>query len=96
MKSDTAIYTAFDDHKPLDPAGPERHLMLAILRAAMEDMNRRGEPYRDARRYFLSNDEQYLFSFVSVCRHLNICVKTIRLMVGLESESSEDESRLAA
>lgn len=78
-----AIYAAYDGHKGQDSAEAEKNLMRAILRTAMEDIQKRGEPYRDARRYLMGNDDLYLYSFLSVCHHLELCHKTVRTIVGL-------------
>lgn len=83
MDRDTAIFSAYEDHKHQDVAEAERNLMRAVLKTAMEDIRKRGEPYRDARRYFLSADEHYPFSFLNVCYHLDLCPRTIRTVVGL-------------
>ena len=92
MKDDTAIYTAYDEYTGKDPAEPERNLMRAVLRSAMDDMRKRGEAYRDARRYFLSGDDLYLYSFMSICHHLKLCPKTIRTVVGLFSDGVGDDT----
>ena len=81
--TDTAIYTAYDDHRAYDPAESERNLMRAVLKSAMDDMTRRGEARRDARLFFTSDDDDYLLSFVSICRHLALCPHTIRELVGI-------------
>ena len=96
MKPETAIYTAFDEFDGFDPVTPERNLMRAILRTAMEDIRRSGCPYREAKRYFLSNDDKYLFSFLSICYHLDLCPKTIRTMLGLSCSVEHDLGFLAA
>jgi len=83
VRSDTAIYTAFDDFEGFDSAEPERNLMRAILRGVLDDSRRTGEAYRDARQYLLSEDESYLYSFLSICHHLNLCSRTIRRVCGV-------------
>ena len=83
-----AIYAAYDGHKAQDSAEAEKNLMRAILRTAMEDIQKRGEPYRDARRYLMSNEDLYLYSFLSVCHHLELCHKTIRTIVGLTENAN--------
>lgn len=80
---DTAIYSAYDDFKGLDPSESEKNLMRAILKTAMEDMNRNGEARRDAKLFFISNEDIYLFSFISICHHLDLCPFTIRELVGV-------------
>lgn len=83
MSPDTAIHTAYDDYQVWDSATPEKNLMRAILRSAMDDIKKRGEAYRDARRFFLSEEEQYLFSFISICYHLELCPKRLRRLLGV-------------
>ncbi len=83
LTSDSAVHVAYDDHVSHDPATPERNLMRAILKIAMDDLRKSGELHRDARAYVLSNDDDYLYSFISICAHLNVCPHTIRKICGL-------------
>ena len=83
---DVAIYTAYDDHKSLDLAEAEKNLMRAILKSAMDDYNKSGDPGKEARRYINSNDDSYLYSFLSVCRHLGLCSDTIRTVSKLHPD----------
>ncbi len=87
--AETAIYVAHDDFTKRDVAEAERNLMRAVLQTAMEDIRKKGEAYRDARRYFGSRDDFYLYSFLSVCYHLELCPRTIQTVVGLTSESAQ-------
>ena len=93
-KADTAIFSAFEDHVSKDPALGERNLMRAILRTAFEDLNRRGEAYRMARMFLLSEDVAYVYSFRSICTVLSLCPHTIRTRLGLFKSS--DSERMAA
>ncbi len=93
-RADSAIYTAFDDFLGKDPAVAERNLMRAILRTAFEDIRKRGDAYRHARSYILSNDDRYIYSFRCICYHLNLCPLTIRSRLGLLKE--HEMERLAA
>lgn len=95
MSPDTAIETAYEDYQVWDSATPEKNLMRAILRSAMDDIKRRGEAYRDAKRFFLCEDDQYLFSFVSICYNLELCPNRVRRILGVLPSSMEDD-RLAA
>lgn len=83
-KRNTAIFTAFDDSEAPELATPERNLLRAVLLNAISDMNRDGEFSRKARDYFLNKEEDYLFSFQSVCGFLNINPHHILILVGLE------------
>ncbi|MBX7144722.1 MAG: hypothetical protein K1X79_09750 [Oligoflexia bacterium] len=69
---DVAIDVAFDDIVPYDPALPERNLLRAVLLNALSDLRKPGEPHREAAMFFLNTDEDYLFSFQSICNHLDI------------------------
>lgn len=83
-KRNTAIYTAFDDVDPTDIALPEKGLLRAILLNAIADMNREDEYSRRAREYFLSKEDDYIFSFQAVCSYLNVNPRHILILVGLE------------
>ena len=89
--AETAIFVAHEEYTKRDAAESEKNLMRAVLQAAMEDIKKKGEVYRDARRYFGSRDDFYLYSFMSVCYHLNLCPRTIRTLVGLAEEASRNE-----
>ena len=92
-RPDTAIFVAYDEETPRDTAEAERNLMRAILQTAMDDVRKSGDLYRDARNYLLSNADFYVFSFRSICAHLNLCPTTIRRQCGL---IADDRDRLAA
>lgn len=81
---DTAIYVAYDDQEPFDASRPEKELLRAILMNAMSDLKRSGEVGRQAKAYFLSPDDGYLFAFQSVCRFLDVDPNTILVVTGLK------------
>ncbi|MBX7137540.1 MAG: hypothetical protein K1X83_06100 [Oligoflexia bacterium] len=83
-KKNTEIYVAYDDHEPFDPSRPERNLLRAVLSSAMSDMQKGGTSAEKAQEYFLSPEDDYLFSFRSVCNFLELDPKTILIVVGLE------------
>ncbi len=80
----TAIYEGFEDFEQSELATPEKNLLRAILLNAIADVNRPGEFSRRARDYFMSKEEDYIFSFQSVCSFLNINPHHILILVGLE------------
>jgi hypothetical protein len=82
-KRNTAIYTAFDDYDPNEVPGPERSLLRAILVNAIADANRNDEHSRRARDYFISKEDDYIFSFQAICSYLGIDPKNILILVGL-------------
>jgi len=86
-RAETAIFIAHDDFRRRDVAEAERNLMRAVLQTAMEDISKKGEAYNDARRYFSSKDDYYLYSFLSICYHLDLCPRTIQTIMGLTPES---------
>lgn len=83
-KKNTAIYTAFDDYDGSEIPVPEKGLLRAILLNAIADLNREDEHARKARSYFLSKEDDYIFSFQAVCSYLNINPHHIMVLVGLE------------
>jgi len=83
LDKDIAIHTAYDDFKGIDSAEAVKNLMRALVKSAMDDMRKKGEAAREAIRYFQSEEDYYLYSFLSVCRHLGLCPRTIRTVVGL-------------
>jgi hypothetical protein len=82
-KRNTAIYTAFDDHEANNLPIPEKSLLRAILLNAIADINRNDETSRKAREYFLSKEDDYIFSFQAVCSYLQINPRHILVLVGL-------------
>jgi len=58
---------------------PEERLLLAVFEAAYWDL-RSAEPLdrRQARNYFLSDDDRHAFSFIAVCQHFGWSVESIR------------------
>ncbi len=51
---------------------PEKVLCAAILVGAILDIKKKGDVRRKAKRFFLSKDEEYVFSFRSICTQLEI------------------------
>lgn len=82
-RAETAIFIAFEDFSQLDPVQPEKTLMAAVLKSALDDYNKKGKQGRAAKEYLLSNEQEYLYSFTNVCLHLGLCPKTVRTILGL-------------
>lgn len=80
----TAIYIGFEDFEQAEMVLPEKNLLRAILLNAISDLHRPGDFSRRAREYFLSKEDDYIFSFQSVCSFLNINPHHILILVGLE------------
>jgi hypothetical protein len=80
----TAIYVGFEDLEQPEMATPERNLLRAILLNAMADLNRHGDFARRAKDYLLSKEDDYIFSFQSVCSFLNVNPHHILVIAGLE------------
>ena len=89
-RKNTAIYIAYDDFEPLDIALPEKNLLKAILLTAMADLKKQGIVGRRAMEYFLNPDEDYLFSFRSVCAFLDVDPEKLLGVVGLRIAQSRN------
>ena len=89
----TAIFTAFDELLPHDPAETERNLLRAILMSALSDLDRPGEARRRAEQYFLSREEDYIFSFRSICTYLNIDADRILTVSGITPPEEKEVER---
>jgi hypothetical protein len=77
-------YIAFEEIVPYDPALPERNLLRAIILNALADLRKPGETQREATKFFLSEEEDYIFSFQSICNHLDVDAEQILLVAGLK------------
>jgi hypothetical protein len=90
-KKNTAIYIAYDEFEPTDISLPEKNLLKAILLTAMADLKKKGLTSRKAMEYFLNPEEDYLFSFRSVCGFLEIDAEKILKVIGLRNPNSNLE-----
>lgn len=80
----TIIFVANDDFELFDPSYPEKDLLRAVLLNAIDDLDHNGLEGRRALDFFLSPDhEDYLFSFRSICNHLDIDPNTLLKRIGL-------------
>lgn len=94
MKKDdreTAIHIAYEDVEPFDYSQPEKNLLKALILNALSDLRRPGEPNRRAMEYFLSPEEDYLFSFRSVCTFLDVDPDKVLMVIGLRKPPTHDE-----
>lgn len=87
----TLIFTAFDDFEGDPSSDPEKNLMLAILSTAIADFKQKGQVYQSAKNYLMSDEDNYIYSFISVCSHLNVCPKIVRKYLGLPPGKPERE-----
>ena len=90
-QKDTAIYVAHEDNAPCDPTVPEKNLLRAVLLSALSDLRKPGEASRRAQEYLLSKEEDYLFSFISICDYLLIDPRRILTVVGLGPKNARDD-----
>jgi hypothetical protein len=97
-KDQVDIISTADDERPFDPAKPERSLLLAVLMSAMSDLNKNGSSSRHAVEYLLDPDEKYVFSFVSVCQHLDIdpCLVLNKLGLGVATTFQSNQRKIPA
>ena len=82
----TVIYVANEDCLPSDPSESEKTLLIAVLEGAIDDLGKQGFEAKEAKRFFLNPDEEYLFSFKSICEHLNIPEKQVLILTGLTQD----------
>lgn len=83
-EKETLILSAFEDEIPFDPSNPEKNLLRALLMTAMADANKSGPVRRQAIEYFLNPDQDYIFSFRSVCDYLGIDPNSILTAAGIK------------
>ena len=91
-RKNTAIYIAYDEFEPIDIAAPEKNLLKAILLTAMADLKKKGVVGRKAMEYFLSPEDDYLFSFRSVCAFLDVDPNKILCVMGLRHSMHQGHS----
>jgi hypothetical protein len=75
-EKNSSLYVAYDDSES-SLNSSETELLLAILLTAIEDLKDEGRKSRKAREFFLSKEEDYLFSFLSICDYLNVSATVI-------------------
>jgi hypothetical protein len=80
---DVAIFTAYEDTIPWDPATPEKNLLRALLITAIADVRKTGQIRKQALDFFLNPDEHYPFAFLAVCEQLKIDPHSILKVVGI-------------
>ena len=84
----TAIYVAFEEDEPIDFTKAEKRLLHAILETAMSDLRKPGRFAQRAREYLLNSDENYIFSFRSICNFLEVDANRILEHAGIASHPS--------
>lgn len=83
------VHTAYDEQDSVDPSRPEKDLLRAILLSAISDLRKSGAVGRKAHEYFLSQEDDYLFSFRSVCGFLSIDPKSVLILTGLSTQKEK-------
>jgi hypothetical protein len=83
---------------PAQPAGPtpEKNLALGVLKQAARDLRRfhsatngvRQELYLDAYSWVTANDFSWPYSFVNVCKLLNVCPEVVRAEIFADASLS--------
>ncbi|MCB0330354.1 MAG: hypothetical protein KDD70_11840 [Bdellovibrionales bacterium] len=82
-EKNTAIYVANEEYVPWDPVEPERNLLRAILMSALNDIQKGGVLEDDAMSFFLSEEEDYVFSFKAICDFLELDPQQVLILTGL-------------
>jgi hypothetical protein len=96
-KSDNAGNAHFSVPAPESPAAtPEKGLALGVLKQAAHDLRRfrgatrgvRRELYLDACDWVTANDYSWPYSFVNVCKLLDVCPEVVRVELFAEASLS--------
>ena len=80
---ETVIFNIDDDLHPSDGVSSERDLLKAVLFSAIGDLDKDGYIAKEAQRFFLNPDSEYLFSFRSICEYLRIPPEQVLESAGL-------------
>ncbi len=80
---ETLIISIDDDFYPSDPVSSERDLLKAVLSSAISDLEKEGYIAKEAVRFFLNPDSEYIFSFRSICEYLKIPPEQVLESTGL-------------
>jgi hypothetical protein len=70
----------------------EKQLLVAILSSAMLDARKTGRVGREATQFFMNTDDNYIFSFRSICEYLKINPESILKVVSRNKEQSSTRS----
>ena len=77
-------FKGFEEFEPYDHSHPEKDLLRAILVGALNDLKKKGFEKRKATEFFLSPEDDYVFSFVSICDYLRVNPNKILVVAGLK------------
>jgi|688.fasta_scaffold1630390_1 hypothetical protein len=80
-------FQAYDDHEDFDISASEKELLRAILVGALQDIKKPGLEQRKATEFFLSPEDDYVFSFLSICDFLSLDPTKVLVVAGLEKGS---------
>jgi hypothetical protein len=86
----TSVHVGFEEFDPRDPTVPEKNLLRAVLMSALTDVKKEGELGRKATEFFLNVDEDYIFSFRSICDFLSVDPKRVLTVAGLRNSDREN------
>ena len=85
-------FKGFEEFEPFDFATPEKELLRAILVGALNDIKKKGHEKRKATEFFLSPEDDYIFSFLSICDFLRVSPNKILTVAGLKEGAPNDTS----
>ncbi len=60
---------------------PVNELMRAIILRTIEDLNSTGELYQEALDYLMNDEEEYIFSFKAICKHIGFDPEKTRFAI---------------
>jgi hypothetical protein len=79
-----AIFTAYEGHSHQFISEAERELLRAVLWLALNDLKANGMVKQKATDFFLSSEEDHLYSFQSICNYLNLDPEGVLRSAGLK------------
>ena len=87
-KKETKIVNLDTENRGFDFSEPEKELMLAILKSAVTDLEKGDKASMlKAKRFFLNQENDYIFSFLSICELLSVTPGKIIEETGLANDT---------
>ncbi len=80
---------AFEEFSAFDETEPEKNLLKAVLLSALDDLAEPGAESLRATKFFTSQEDDYLFSFRSICSFLNVDPDKVLYVAGVRNQEDK-------